>query len=72
MKNLNATTATVVPVVTDDVNLLEFATQHWRNNGKPAHMDNQASNSRMSEIDCAQMLVKTGHIDAWQAAQGQI
>jgi dTDP-4-amino-4,6-dideoxygalactose transaminase len=26
----------------------------------------------MSEIDCAQMLVKTNHIDAWQARRAKI
>ena len=35
------------------------------NNGKPRHT-NIGTNSRMSEIECAQMLVKTQHLDAWQ------
>ncbi len=69
MKNLN-NYGNGGAIVTDDVNLLEYA-RSSRNNGKPTHMDT-GSNSRMSEIDCAQMLVKTGHIDAWQARRAKI
>lgn len=57
-------------IVTDDLNLLEYA-RTSRNNGKPTHMDT-GTNSRMSEIDCAQMLVKTQHIDAWQKRRANI
>ena len=63
MKNLNAY-GNGGAVVTDDLDLLEFA-REWTNNGKPKH-SNIGTNSRMSEIECAQMLVKTNHIDAWQ------
>ena len=31
-----------------------------------------ATNSRMSEVDCAQMLVKTRHIDRWQERRRSI
>jgi dTDP-4-amino-4,6-dideoxygalactose transaminase len=51
-------------VVTDNLNLLEFA-RGWRDNGKPDH-GLTGSNSRMSETDCAQMMVKTNYIDSWQ------
>jgi len=57
-------------LVTDDVNLLDFA-RSWRNNGKPNH-DMIGTNSRMSEIDCAQMMVKTKYLDDWQARRRKI
>lgn len=63
MKNLNAY-GNGGAVVTDDLDLLEFA-REWVNNGKPKH-STVGSNSRMSEIDCAQLLVKTKYINQWQ------
>jgi dTDP-4-amino-4,6-dideoxygalactose transaminase len=69
MKNLNAY-SNGGAVVTDDVNLLEFA-RSWRNNGKPTHMET-GTNSRMSEVDCAQLMIKSWHIDAWQARRAKI
>lgn len=69
MKNLN-NYGNGGAVITDDVELLDHV-RTCRNNGKPAHMDT-GSNSRMSEVDCAQMLVKAGHIDAWQQRRSSI
>jgi dTDP-4-amino-4,6-dideoxygalactose transaminase len=69
MKNLNSY-GNGGAVVTDDIDLLIFA-REWRDNGKPAHA-NIGTNSRMSEVDSAQMLVKTGHIDAWQQRRAKI
>lgn len=69
MKNLNAY-GNGGAVVTDDVNLLEYV-REWRNNGKPNHQQ-PGTNSRMSEIDCAQMMIKTRHVDAWQLRRGEI
>ena len=69
MKNLNAY-GNGGAVVTDDMDLLEFA-RAWRNNGKPTH-DAVGTNSRMSELDCAQLLVKTRRIDQWQERRGSI
>lgn len=69
MKNLNAY-GNGGAVVTDDLDLLEFA-REWTNNGKPKHT-NIGTNSRMSEIECAQMMVKTRHIDTWQARRASI
>ena len=63
MKNLNAY-GNGGAVVTDDLNLLEFA-RKWTNNGKPKHTG-IGTNSHMSETESAQMLVKTRYIDAWQ------
>lgn len=57
-------------VVTDNLDLADFA-RAWRDNGKPNHYY-AGSNSRMSEIDCATMLVKAKHIDRWQARRAQI
>ena len=69
MKNLNAY-GNGGAVVTNDIDLLEFA-RGWCNNGKPGHT-NIGTNSRMSEIDSAQMMVKSGYIDAWQKRRGEI
>ena len=69
MKNLNAY-GNGGAVVTDDIDLLEFA-REWCNNGKPNHTS-IGTNSRMSEIECAQMIVKTKYIDAWQARRKNI
>jgi dTDP-4-amino-4,6-dideoxygalactose transaminase len=52
-------------IVTDDLSLSEFA-RNYRNNGKYSH-EIAGTNSRMSEIDCAQLLVKTRYLDQWQA-----
>ena len=69
MKNLNAY-GNGGAVVTDDIDLLEFA-REWCNNGKPRHAG-IGTNSRMSEIDSAQMMIKTNHIDSWQKRRGEI
>ena len=69
MKNLNAY-GNGGAVVTDDLDLLEFA-REWTNNGKPRHT-NVGTNSRMSEIECAQMMVKTQYIDDWQVRRKTI
>ena len=69
MKNLNAY-GNGGAVVTDDIDLLEFA-REWINNGKPRH-SNIGTNSRMNETECAQMMVKTRHIDTWQARRKNI
>jgi dTDP-4-amino-4,6-dideoxygalactose transaminase len=63
MKNLNAY-GNGGAIVTDDLRLLQFA-REWTNNGKPTHAT-IGTNSRMSETECGQMMVKTRHIDAWQ------
>jgi len=63
MKNLNSY-GNGGAVVTDDLDLLEFA-RGWRSNGK-LKQHTSGTNSRMSEVDCAQMMVKTEYIDEWQ------
>ena len=57
-------------VVTDKLDLAEFA-RAWRDNGKPNHWF-AGTNSRMSEIDCATMMVKSQYIDQWQSRRAQI
>ena len=69
MKNLNSY-GNGGAVVTDDIDLLEFA-RNYRNNGRPGNYS-IGTNSRMSEVDCAQMMVKTDHIDAWQERRKNI
>lgn len=70
MKNLNAY-GNGGAIVTNDANLLHFA-RSWRDNGKLDNHQSTGTNSRMSEIDCAQMMVKTRYIDEWQKRRGQI
>jgi UDP-2-acetamido-2-deoxy-ribo-hexuluronate aminotransferase len=69
MKNLNSY-GNGGAIVTDDVNMLDFA-RTWRNNGKPNHQM-IGTNSRMSEVDCAQLMVKTRYIDEWQQRRSKI
>jgi dTDP-4-amino-4,6-dideoxygalactose transaminase len=57
-------------VLTDSLELLFYA-RAWRDNGKPAHQT-IGTNSRMSEVDCATMMVKTNHIDRWQGRRSHI
>ena len=58
-------------LVTDDIHLYDFARQ-WRNHGKGSATTSCGSNSRMSEVECAQMLVKTQYIDEWQKRRRDI
>jgi dTDP-4-amino-4,6-dideoxygalactose transaminase len=69
MKNLNAY-GNGGAIVTDDLRLLQFA-REWTNNGKPTHAT-IGTNSRMSETECAQMMVKTRYIDTWQSRRRTI
>jgi dTDP-4-amino-4,6-dideoxygalactose transaminase len=57
-------------VVTNDIDLLAYA-RAWRDNGKSSH-EHVGTNSRMSEIDSAQMMVKTRYIDSWQERRRDI
>ena len=58
-------------VVSNDRALLSYA-RNWTNNGKPSNHVMIGTNSRMSEIDCAQMMVKTKYIDEWQQRRSKI
>jgi dTDP-4-amino-4,6-dideoxygalactose transaminase len=52
-------------VITANRELMEFA-RNWVSNGKHTKHAEPGTNSRMSEMDSAQMLIKTRHIDQWQ------
>lgn len=58
-------------VVTNDRELEDFA-RDWIANGKAGGSAEFVTNSRMSEVDCAQLLVKTRYIDAWQNTRKNI
>jgi UDP-2-acetamido-2-deoxy-ribo-hexuluronate aminotransferase len=57
-------------ILTDDFHLYETC-RGLRDNGKIIH-DTPGTNSKMSEADCAQMLVKLNHFDAWQRRRREI
>jgi dTDP-4-amino-4,6-dideoxygalactose transaminase len=57
-------------IVTNDEQLYLFAAT-YRDNNKPAFHD-VGTNSKMSEQDCAQILVRAKYIDEWQKRRGQI
>ena len=51
-------------IVTNDQSLYEFAVS-MKNNGKPDHFY-PGTNSKMSELECSHMMVRTRYIDHWQ------
>ena len=53
-------------VITDVDDIANYA-KDFRDNGKHIAHRGTGSNSRMSELDCATMMVKAAHIDDWQA-----
>lgn len=57
-------------IVTNDRDLYDFA-YSFRSNGKPNNID-IGTNSRMSELDCAHLLVRTKYIDKWQWRRKEI
>lgn len=57
-------------IVTDSSDLLHYA-REMRNNGRPGNTV-IGTNSRMSETDCAQMMIKARYIDDWQLRRRQI
>jgi dTDP-4-amino-4,6-dideoxygalactose transaminase len=57
-------------IVTDSRDLQNYA-RETRNNGLPGNALT-GTNSRMSEVDCAQMLVKTKYVDGWQRRRRDI
>jgi dTDP-4-amino-4,6-dideoxygalactose transaminase len=70
MKNLN-NYGNGGAIVTNDRNLSDYA-RNWCDNGKSTNHAEVGSNSRMSEVDCAQMLIKAGHINEWQNVRRRI
>ena len=57
-------------VVTNNFELADYA-RSWTMHGKPSNQM-VGSNSRMSEIDCATLMVKTKRLDQWQSRRQQI
>ena len=57
-------------IVTNDEQLYLYATT-YRDNNKPAFHD-VGTNSKMSEQDCAQILVRAKYIDEWQKRRAEI
>ena len=70
MKNLN-NYSNGGAVVTNDRNLSDYA-RNWCDNGKRSGHAQTGTNSRMSEVDCAQMMVKTAYLGEWQARRESI
>lgn len=68
-KNLNAS-GNGGAIVTNDEHLYLYAVR-YRDNNKPDFYD-VGTNSRMSEQDCAQILVRANHIDEWQKRRKEI
>lgn len=58
-------------VTTQDRQLYDFA-RDWTMHGKHTDHNDVGSNSRMSEVDCAQLMVKTKYIDDWQRRRRNI
>lgn len=58
-------------VLTDRPEIYEFLTD-IRDNGKTSAHENPGTNSKMSESDCAQMLVKLKYFDFWQQRRTKI
>lgn len=68
-KNLNSS-GNGGAIVTNDKELYEFASSYCDNN-KPDFYET-GTNSKMSEQDCAQLLVRAKYIDVWQNRRKEI
>lgn len=58
-------------ILTDDSELAELCI-NMRDNGKVSEHYTVGTNSKMSEVDCAQMLIKLRHFDDWQQRRKNI
>ena len=58
-------------IVTNDRDLLDYA-RDCQSNGKGGGSADHVTNSRMSEVDCAQMMIKAKYLNKWQARRGKI
>jgi dTDP-4-amino-4,6-dideoxygalactose transaminase len=58
-------------IVTNDDELYEYALNYRAHGKRYVHLM-PGSNSRMNEMDCAMLMVKTKYLDQWQAARKQI
>jgi dTDP-4-amino-4,6-dideoxygalactose transaminase len=58
-------------VVTNNAYIHDFIINH-KDNGKEKSFITAGTNSKMSEIDCAHLMVRTKYIDQWQARRKEI
>ena len=58
-------------ILTDEPDLWE-SVNDMRDNGKGNEHINSGTNSKMSEVDCSQMLIKLKYFDAWQKRRKEI
>jgi len=58
-------------VVTNNSYIHDFI-ENYKNNGKGKNFLTPGTNSKMSEIDCAHLMVRTKYIDQWQERRKQI
>ena len=58
-------------ILTDDAFMAE-SYYDLRDNGKRGHHEFPGTNSKMSEVDCAQMTVKLQYFDMWQSRRAEI
>lgn len=58
-------------ILTDDPQIKTLL-QSYKDNGKVSGHDMPGTNSKMSEVDCAQLLVKLTHFDRWQERRQHI
>lgn len=58
-------------VLTDDAYIADCI-RNFKDNGKSSGHEMLGVNSKMSEVDCAQMLVKLDYFDAWQRRRTEI
>jgi len=69
-KNLPAT-GNGGAVVTNNLYIHDFI-KNYKNNGKGKSFFTTGTNSKMSELDCAHLLVRANYIDQWQERRKQI
>jgi dTDP-4-amino-4,6-dideoxygalactose transaminase len=58
-------------IVTNSEALYRFA-MNYKDNGKSTDFSHPGTNTKMSEQDCAQLLVRTKYIDEWQDRRHEI
>jgi dTDP-4-amino-4,6-dideoxygalactose transaminase len=68
-KNLNAS-GNGGAIVTNDEHLYLYAS-HYKDNFKP-YFEQHGTNTKMSELDCSHLLVRTRYIDEWQNRRKEI
>jgi dTDP-4-amino-4,6-dideoxygalactose transaminase len=57
-------------IITNDTSLNDWI-REYQNHGKPSHVS-AGTNSRMSELDCSHLLVRSRYLDVWQERRREI